>query len=227
LKPHGIIRVAVPDLEQIARLYLKALDLARQGDLDWQHHYDWMMIELYDQTIRETSGGGYATYLQRDVIPNAEFVIARQGKDMEREIAAVGRERALLHASAPPPNLGTDGWAQGMKRTVVYRVSRSAWHGIRDLAATPLRERFLRGLLGKEYALLQLGRFRVSGEVHQWMYDSYSLARALTAVGFLEPRCVGAAESQIAGWAGFCLDTDPNGDVYKRDSLYMEAVKGS
>ena len=31
LKPAGILRVAVPDLEQIARLYLQCLDSARRG----------------------------------------------------------------------------------------------------------------------------------------------------------------------------------------------------
>jgi hypothetical protein len=31
--------------EEIARLYLRALELARQGDRDWQDNYEWMMIE--------------------------------------------------------------------------------------------------------------------------------------------------------------------------------------
>jgi predicted SAM-dependent methyltransferase len=227
LKPGGIIRVAVPDLEQIARLYLKALDLAREGDLDWQHHYDWMMIEMYDQTIRETSGGGHAAFLSRDVIPNLEFVLARQGKEIERALAEVRGSR-VRHAASAPIAQALERAPGERKQSGMYRAVRTVWHGVRDLMTSPaaLRERIGLRLLGQDSALLQLGRFRTSGEVHQWMYDSYSLAKALTAAGFLEPRRCGAAESGVAGWATFCLDTEPNGSVYKPDSLYMEAVKG-
>jgi hypothetical protein len=71
----------------------------------------------------------------------------------------------------------------------------------------------------------QTVRERSGGEVHLWMYDRHSLARALRGAGFRDPRVVGAAESRIPGWAGFHLDTEPDGSVYKPDSLYMEASK--
>ena len=69
------------------------------------------------------------------------------------------------------------------------------------------------------------GRFRRGGEVHLWMYDRHSLARALRRAGFRDPRVVGAAESRIHGWADYHLDTEPDGTTYKPDSLFMEAVK--
>ena len=48
----GVIRVAVPDLEQIVRMYLKALQLSLQGDEEWQHNYEWLMIQLgNDQAV--------------------------------------------------------------------------------------------------------------------------------------------------------------------------------
>ena len=34
-----------------------------------------------------------------------------------------------------------------------------------------------------------------------------------------------ASESRIPGWSEFHLDTEPDGTVYKPDSLNMEAVK--
>src|SRR5450759_4392058 len=49
LKPGGIIRVAVPDLERIAREYLNALADAARGTA--RDNYDWMMIELYDLSL--------------------------------------------------------------------------------------------------------------------------------------------------------------------------------
>ncbi|NJL55953.1 methyltransferase domain-containing protein, partial [bacterium] len=49
LEPGGILRVVVPDLEQIARLYLTALEKASQGDRQAAANYDWMLLEMYDQ----------------------------------------------------------------------------------------------------------------------------------------------------------------------------------
>jgi len=34
-----------------------------------------------------------------------------------------------------------------------------------------------------------------------------------------------SAESYIPDWASFNLDTEPDGTVYKPDSLYIEAIK--
>jgi hypothetical protein len=34
-----------------------------------------------------------------------------------------------------------------------------------------------------------------------------------------------ADESYITNWTSFNLDTEPDGSIYKPDSLYMEAVK--
>ena len=87
------------------------------------------------------------------------------------------------------------------------------------------REFLIRRLLGSEYPLLQLGRFRRGGEVHLWMYDRHSLARLLQEAGFEDPQVVGPSESQIPDWTSYHLDTEPDGIVYKPDSLYMEAVK--
>ena len=57
------------------------------------------------------------------------------------------------------------------------------------------------------------------------MYDRYSLARLLRDSGFRDPVRREANESLIPGWTKFNLDTEPDGTVYKPDSMYMEAVK--
>ena len=91
---------------------------------------------------------------------------------------------------------------------------------MRDL----LSRKLIRLFLGRDRIRAQdIGVFRLSGEVHRCMYDRYSLARALDEAGFLSPRIVGPAESAIDGWANFHLDTEPDGQVYKPDSLFMEA----
>ena len=67
--------------------------------------------------------------------------------------------------------------------------------------------------------------FRRSGELHKWMYDRYSLGKALSTAGFTDIKQCGAAESRIAEWANFHLDTEPDGRTYKPDSLFMEATR--
>jgi predicted SAM-dependent methyltransferase len=218
LKPGGLIRVAVPDLERAARVYLQALEAAEGGDAASRHDYDWMMLELYDQTVRERSGGEMAAYLLREEIPNKEFVIGRVGVEAERIIESARPSGEFVPAPQPPsrPPLGV------IVRRLYRFVRRPSF---RRESGAGRRESSIRRLLGDEYELLQLGRFRRGGEVHLWMYDRHSLARALGGAGFREPRVVGAAESRIPGWADYHLDTEPDGTTYKPDSLFMEAVK--
>ena len=87
------------------------------------------------------------------------------------------------------------------------------------------RERIIRILLGNDYETLKIGRFRLSGEVHQWMYDRYSLHELLSSIGFTGIVQRSASESYIPRWSKYNLDTEADGTVYKPDSIYMEAIK--
>jgi predicted SAM-dependent methyltransferase len=87
-----------------------------------------------------------------------------------------------------------------------------------------LRDGVMGLALGKGYEAFRLGRFRMSGEVHQWMYDRYSLARLLKACGFSDPEVKSATSSGIQDFERFGLD------LYKgvprgTSSLFMEAVR--
>lgn len=70
-----------------------------------------------------------------------------------------------------------------------------------------------------------VGRFRLGGEVHQWMYDRYSLGQLVTNCGFVRVQTCGAAESSIEGFVDYCLDTERDGTTYKPDSFFLEAQK--
>jgi SAM-dependent methyltransferase len=195
LKPSGILRIAVPDLETIARLYIHALEKALGGDAEWQDRYEWMVIELCDQMVRERPGGEMRDYYRQDPIPAQGFVMERMGGDARR-MAQSGR--------------------------------RKPWQGIHSLRK-PLRLVQLglfRFLLGSHnYRALQIGRFRLHGEIHQWMYDRYSLGKLLEESCFQNINVENADTSAIENWVDFRLDTEPDGSVYKPDSLYLEAVK--
>jgi SAM-dependent methyltransferase len=67
-----------------------------------------------------------------------------------------------------------------------------------------------------------VGTFRLSGEVHQWLYDNYSLSELLKESGFTEVQQFAADNSYLSDFASFSLETEPDGSVYKPDSFFIE-----
>ncbi|MCX8042747.1 MAG: methyltransferase domain-containing protein, partial [Desulfobacterota bacterium] len=183
LKPGGIIRVAVPDLEQIARLYLQCLDRALQGDEAAQKRYEWIVLELFDQMVRTRPGGAMFEYWQRQPMPAEDFVLERMGSQV----------RTFL---------------KGMRQQ--KENSSGKGHGLHQAA---------------ELTADEIGRFRLSGEVHQWMYDRYSLGKLLRDSGFEDVRVCRADESAIPDFNTYLLDIEADGSVRKPDSLFMEGRK--
>jgi SAM-dependent methyltransferase len=208
LKPGGIVRVVVPDLESIAKAYLQALDKAAGGEESWQQNYEWLMIELYDQAVRDTPGGEMGSYLRAEKIPNLDFVLERGGIEV-LDIMKAARQEAQAEGGA-----GRSGLRRMLGR--LYWGLRRAGFG---------REALVHLLLGRDYDALRMGRFRRSGEPHLWMYDRYSLPRTLRRAGFQNPQLLNPTDSQIPNWVEFNLDTEPDGTVYKPHSLYAEALK--
>jgi predicted SAM-dependent methyltransferase len=194
LRPSGVIRVAVPDLEVIVRLYLRYLEGALTGDTLAEQRYDWMMLELYDQTVRTDSGGKMGQCLgnTRDE-EQAKFVESRVGRQAATQAPSSRRRSILRHAVAAVRRRGAG-------------LAVSLFLGAEGRAA--LRE----------------GLFRRSGEVHQWMYDRFSMTRALHQAGFAGARVCAADESAIPGFASYALETI-HGRARKPDSLYVEATK--
>jgi len=206
LKPGGVIRVVVPDLEAIVRLYLEALEKAAQGVPGWAENYDWMLLEMYDQAVREQSGGSCNEYYRQEPIPNWDFVYGRVGAEAEAAIAYV---RALSKESHDQNAT----WGSRLRFVLTH-------------PRAVMENRILRLLLSRDdYEAFQVGRFRRGGEVHRWMYDAYSLARLLRGVGFSNPMPCKPSESLMPNWADYRLDVGADGKTHKPDSLFMEASK--
>lgn len=185
LKPDGIIRVVVPDLEQIARLYLCLLEKAIQDDEEAQKRYDWIMLEMFDQMVRNQPGGEMLTYWKQNPMPAESFVFERCGSEVLNALAVL-RNPSI---SAPAP----------------------------ESKVSPI--------LDEEPDPRQMGQFRLSGEIHQWMYDRYSLGVLLQNAGFQNTRICRADESNIPNFNSYLLDIKADGSVRKPDSLFMEAKK--
>jgi predicted SAM-dependent methyltransferase len=188
LKPGGIIRIALPNLEIIAREYLSNMEKALAGDPEAAANYDWMMLEMYDQTIRNTSGGEMGQWLFQDKIPNEAYVIKRVGTDILK-------------------------WRENLQQKKPKRIT---WNAIKRKASKiiPL---LMPGSIRKP---LEIGQFRLGGEIHQWMYDRFSLKRLLEQHGFHQVEQRTATTSYLPNWADYGLDNPT-----ESASLFMEAIK--
>lgn len=206
LKKGGILRIATPDLRRIAQEYLRwvAAGLEEQNDARVAANYEWIMLEMYDQVIRTTSGGKMMEYLQQTLI-NEEYLIERCGKEVENLLPHNKKE----------------------ERQQVPVKSRSRLRKLVAFAKKPsqAKESIVKRLLGEEYELLQQARFRNRGEIHQWMYDHYSLTRLLNDCGITNVTFQSPHTSQIPDWSAYHLDVSPEGDVYKPDSMFIEGRK--
>jgi len=204
LRPGGIIRIVVPDLESIARLYVSSLEGAVDGDRESELRYDWLMLELYDQAVRKVSGGNMAAYLAENTDRRtSRFVMERIGYEgrqaVDSELPGFSITSRILR------RLRTE--AESMRRMAVI-VSATVFLGRRGAAA------------------VRDGLFRDGGEIHQWMYDRFSMARALAQIGFESVRTRTAGESDIPGFVNYKLEVI-DGVECKPDSLYMEGRKAA
>ena len=190
----GIMRVAVPDLEAICRLYLERLEQAVLGRAGAREEYRWMLMELLDQMTREKSGGCMGEMLRNMPSPLENFVFSRIGNE--------GREFVRAHRS----------------NTSVQKPHKENWW-----KRTRKRVRSICSTGDKQVSLI--GKFRLSGEVHHWMYDRFSLMELMGAVGFTDLKVMASGESRVPKWREFHLEIGPDGSVHKPDSLIVEGIR--
>jgi predicted SAM-dependent methyltransferase len=203
LKPGGIMRVVVPDLEEIAQLYLAMHDQAWEGNDLAQVNYHWMKMELLDQMVRSQSGGLMGPYMAEVQEDKAEFVQSR-----------IGSEYHLCRAPDVDPR----------DEQLTLSVWESVCSSLRGIKAS-LARKVVRMLMGESAEqAFEESLFRGQGEVHRWMYDRYSLRELCLKEGFVDFQVSTAFESQIEGYNEFQLDSVGQ-EIRKPDSLFIECRK--
>nr|WP_315177567.1 methyltransferase domain-containing protein [uncultured Flavobacterium sp.] len=211
LDKNGIIRIAVPDMETIAKEYLHNLQLAIEGNVDAKHNYEWIKLELFDQMVRNESGGDMKNYLFQPIIENESYVYKRIGSEGKIIRESFLNQKILLQDEKKPIQV---------KVSVLKSLLKKGKSVIAKIKAGKQKN----NLTEEESKALKIGQFRLGGEIHQWMYDRYSLSELLTQVGFSDIKVCSAFESEIQNWEVYQLDVI-NGEVRKPDSLFMEAKK--
>ena len=200
LKPGGVCRVVVPDLEGICRLYLQHLETASAArDEDSLRRYRWAVVELLDQMVREETGGELRQLLNRGDVDEAQarerFGDAYRGPKGE----PVTLESSRSDAKDAPMELEADFGAKMARRWAKWKLKLTTGDG-----QDPRR----------------------SGEVHRWMHDRLSLTRLLEGVGFEGCAVKRFDESAIPNWDKYNLDVSRHGNYPRKpDSLYIEGCK--
>jgi len=208
LKPGGILRIVVPDLERICTDYLSTLKEVEQGTKHAHLNAHWMRLELFDQMTRRVSGGKMLQFLKSNP-DNRDFLIKRCGKEVIP---------TLTPNSTKPQSAST---VQLIPLRLKFKqllknFLNLSWH----------KEKLLKAVLSNsDYEALRCGRFTQSGELHKHMYDRVSLIELLNNVGFTKCSTQSHLSSFITDWKEFHLDNTESGEPRKPDSLYLEAVK--
>jgi len=79
LKPGGVIRVVVPDLEVVTREYLRQLDAAATGSPQALARHEWTTLELLDQLTRSFSGGFMGRLWASRPLPARDYIVEHLG----------------------------------------------------------------------------------------------------------------------------------------------------
>lgn len=199
LKPGGICRLVVPDLENICRLYLDYLQVAKESPSKKNtNRYRWILIELLDQMVREKSGG-----LMKEMLDYEDFdddlMNSRLGDNFDRH--RLKHTAPVLNRSDIAPELSEqkDPWNIRLQRKWL-KIKLALFGGGSDPRAT--------------------------GEAHKWMYDRFSLPRMMNETGFHHCCTCSFDDSKIPHWKKYNLDISRYGKrPRKPDSLYIEGVK--
>jgi SAM-dependent methyltransferase len=214
LKPGGVVRVVVPDLEDKAREYIKTLDAALSQTAYSQtsqaaENHAWMTLELLDQMVRTSIGGAMGAYILKPNLVNADYIVQRIGDEAEDWLnVAQGKTPTEPHQS------------------LVQKILSKSPTFLLNKARLALAKLAVRVIAGSEaHSAFKESIFRSSGELHLWMYDRFSLGNLLTDTGFTDVRVCRFNESRIPDFTTYLLDNTPQGTIRKADSLFMEAVK--
>lgn len=201
LKPGGVIRIVLPDLEEMANNYLI---FRRQG-----HHKkaNFLVLEMIDQCVRNVSGGELGFFYKK----------IRKNKDKYKDMAEFIRERTgedLMKPTSSELNNYTL-FSEKLKYILsgILRRIEKYWIKIVVLA------------LPSNFRTQNIS-FAEIGEKHHWVWDFYTLKQSLELVGFTDVKRVSAQTSVIKNFPFFPLDIDDKNNPRKGlESMYIEAIK--
>jgi SAM-dependent methyltransferase len=207
LKPGGLCRMVVPDLEAEAREYLRTLESAlRDPSEENVRRYEWAVADLIDQALRRHTGGVMGQKLLRGDVDWEQ--IRRTNGDVFNMFLPDDRG----HIASPPSLLDR------LRRNLPGRLSelprfvRKCWYRL-------LQEMLIRSS--------NQPRIDWLNETNRWLYDRFSLAQVLVRGGLADVQPVDYKTSRIEGWSRYDFDRSEKGDYPLEPSVYLEATRSA
>jgi predicted SAM-dependent methyltransferase len=205
LEPGGVLRLVLPDLQEMASSYLRYREA---GD---HVRADFLVMEIIDQCVRRTAGGElgrfYRSLRVESLVDQAEmnaFVRERNGEDLEAQAASPQKPIMKLR------------W--GELALLSYRLCNRLQRAWLQLWLLGLPAVFR----SQNVSLASVG------ERHHWLWDFYQLQQALEVAGFTAIERCSAQTSAIANFPFYPLDVDAECNPRKGvGSMYIEAIKPS
>lgn len=204
LKPGGVLRLVLPDFEEMCREYLL------QRERGKHEQADFVIIEIIDQCIRLESGGELGKLYQS----------YQQEPDLHQDMRAYLRERNGESFTAIAMNPSS----HCPQRSKILR----RFHSVFSRLRMGVQNRWFHWLISQlpKAFVQQNVSFAGIGERHHWLWDYYQLKNGLEASGFTACAKCTHNQSKIPDFPFFPLDVD--GDGYPRkgkESMFVEAVK--
>ena len=205
LKPGGVIRLVLPDFEEMCREYLTQLD---KGDYTKAR---FCVIDIVDQCVRLQSGGelakAYKQYSQ-DLEGSDQiraYIYSRNGQNLPLpSVSTQSREMTKLIKLLSKPKL--------LIGKVIYQLNMAKI----NILVSLLPEAF------KDQNVSLAG----IGERHHWLWDFYQLKYVLEVIGFDSVQRCNCNTSQISDFPFQPLDVNPDDQPRKgQQSMYLEAIK--
>jgi SAM-dependent methyltransferase len=203
LKPGGVCRVVVPDLESSTREYLENLEkVLRQPTSDNITRYEWGVADLIDQMVRLKPGGVMGEKLAAGDVDWKQ--IKRRNGDVFDSFQFGRNER--------------------ISKSILFRLQQHLPKSVKGIPKF-LNQVWCRLLREFYFRLSKKSRVELYKEKNLWMYDRFSLPRLLEKSGFQNVRVMDFNTSQIEGWSRYRFDQSEKGNYPLEPSVYVEGEK--
>ncbi|MDA0265667.1 MAG: methyltransferase domain-containing protein [Cyanobacteria bacterium] len=218
LEAQGLIRLVLPDWENLCREYLSCRD---QGE---HSRGDFLMLEMLDQCVRLYPGGllgDYFDYLKSHAHEQPEmleYIKLRCGEDLNLTADLYSLVANFTDSEAPS--------SQSSASRIVNLMTHP------DRLMSRLQRKFSTYRIKLATALLpkpfreQNVSYASIGERHAWMWDFYALSQELERAGFHHIKRLSCDTTEIPDFPLIPLDMTVEGYPRKgQGSMYIEARK--
>lgn len=200
LKPGGVVRLVLPDLENMANSYV---NLRKLGD---HQKADFLVLEMIDQCVRNIGGGQLGVFYSK----------IKDHPDQHKSMIEFIRERTGENLTA---------CSSQQKQNYIFPIN---FTSILAAIARRIERYWIKIVILALPSAFRDQNISLAdtGERHHWVWDFYSLKKVLEAVCFLDVKRVSANTSTFKDFPFYPLDLDDNGKPRKGvESMYIEATK--